>query len=152
MTVKNSFFIFLFFIFPVSFGFANEGESRFPPRAIINASYSGDVIMVTEILAAGNVDKNVRDALGATALHVAILQSNLIVVKLLLDYGFDPSAKAEKNGNTPLHYAVAANNVNAVKLLLQYNANKNIRNLDGQTPLEKARREGKDEIAKLLYR
>ena len=152
MKMKNIFLITLLFIFASSFVFSDEGENAFPPHAIINASYVGDDKMVSDILAAGGVDKDIRDALGATALHVATLHANLMVVKLLLDYGFDPNARAVKNGNTPLHYAVAANNIGAARLLLQYYANKNIRNLEGLTPLDKARREGKDEMIRLLYR
>jgi len=47
---------------------------------------------------------------------------------------------------------VASDNLGAARLLLQYQANKNIRNFEGLTPLEKARKEEKDEMAKLLYR
>jgi len=130
---------------------AQEVKIVFPPLAIINASYVGDEEVVREILAAG-VDKDVRDAFGDTALHVAIFQSNLIIVKLLLDYGFDPNAKVTKNGNTPLHNAVTANNIAAARLLLQYGANKNIRALNGQTPLDKARKDEKRDFVILLYR
>ena len=123
----------------------------FPPQAILIASYRGDDELVREILAAG-ADKDTRDSTGATALHIAMLQSNPIVIKLLLDYGFDPNAVAARNGNTPLHNAVAANNEAAVRLLLQYGANKNIKNLDGLTPLDKARKEEKQRLVLLLYR
>jgi len=150
MFIKAVFFSLLIFIFPFV-SFSQEDTDIFPPNAIINASYVGDEKTVRELLAAG-VDKDVRDALGATALHVATMHKNLIIIKLLLDNGFNPNIRAEKNGNTPLHYAVAANNTGAVQLLLQYHANKNLRNLEGLTPLEKARREGKDEIARLLLR
>ena len=143
--------VLLAFVFIASFAVAQENEGGFPPQAIIIASYRGDDAMVRELLAAG-VDKDVRDALGATALHAAMFQPNLRVVKLLLDNGFDPNVRATKNGNTPLHFAVASNNLGAARLLLQYYANKNIRNLDGLTPLDKARREEKDEMIKLLYR
>ena len=151
MAEKKLFSILLVFIFVASFGFAQESALVFPPQAIIIASYRGDDIMVKAILAAG-VDKDVRDALGATALHAAMYQTNVTVVKLLLDYGFDPNVRATKNGNTPLHYAVSSNNLEAARLLLKYSANKNIRNFDGLTPLDKARREEKTDMAKLLYR
>jgi len=69
-----------------------------------------------------------------------------------LDYGFDPRARVAKDGFTPLHNAVAANNIGAARLLLQYGANKNIRALNGQTPIDKARREEKQELVMVLYR
>ena len=143
-------FLLLIFIFPLS-AFSQEIAETIPPHAIINASYVGDEKTVRELLAAG-VDKDARDALGASALHLATMHTNHIIIKLLLDHGFNPNIRAEKSGNTPLHYAVAANNIGAVQLLIQYQANRNLRNLEGLTPLEKARREGKDDIARILYR
>jgi len=132
--------------------FADEAEEKdplFPPCAIINASYRGDVKIVLEILAAG-VDPDVRDAMGATALHEAMMQPNTTVVKLLLENGFDPNARATKNGYTPLHFAVAANNIAAARLLLQYGADKRIRCLKGNTPLDIAKQSDKGAFISLL--
>ena len=150
MSRKYGFFPLFVFVFAVSFTLSGE-EQTFPPQAIFVASYRGDEEMVRQILATGP-DKNVRDDFGDTALHVAMFQKNIAVVKLLLDYGFDPNAKATENGYTPLHNAVAANNVEAARLLLQYGANKNIKGLDGLTPLDKARKEEKRALVLLLYR
>ena len=143
---------FLGLVLIVSFAFPEEiQESRpgFPPNAIINASYKGDEKTVREILDSG-VDKDVRDALGATALHQAVFQKNITVVKLLLDYGFDPNAVAERNGYTPLHNAVAANNPAAAKLLLDYGASKRIKSNQGYTPLELARKGEKRDMINIL--
>ena len=130
---------------------AQEANAAFPPQAIITASYLGDEQMVRNILAA-KPDKDVRDAFGDTALHVAVFQQNLTVVKLLLDYGFDPNARITSNGYTALHNAVSANNAGAIRLLLRYGANKNIKGLDGLTPIDIARKEEKQDLVKLLYR
>jgi len=130
---------------------AQEAEYIYPRHAILNASYCGDEETVRDILACGT-DKNVRDDFGDTALHVAIYQKNLMIIKLLLDYGFDPNAKTTKNGNTPLHNAVAVNNLGAARLLLQYGANRNIRALDGLTPLDRARKNENQEMVTILYR
>ena len=72
-----------------------------------------------------------------------------MVVKLLLDYGFDPNA-VTKNGYTPLHFAVAANNIDAARLLLQYGADKRIKCLEGFTPLDKARQSDNKPFVTLL--
>ena len=141
MSKKKRFFVLLILYFAalsVCPDDLEEVKPEYPPCAIINASYRGDIKIMQEILAAG-VDKDVRDAMGATALHEAILQPNIMVIKLLLDNGFDPDAKATRNGYTPLHFAVAANNLAAAKLLLQYGADKSIKCSEGLTPLDKAR-------------
>ena len=152
MIKKRCLLILLGLMTIVSFIFSDEDSEpvqTFPPNAIINASYKGDEEMVRAILAAG-VDKDVRDALGGTALHVSIYQQNLNVIRLLLQNGFDPNVKSTKNGSTPLHYAVATNNLAAAKLLLQYGADISIRNNEGFSPVEKARREGKAAMLKAL--
>jgi ankyrin repeat protein len=123
----------------------------YPPHAIINAAYKGDVEMVKKILAT-RPDPNVRDAFGGTALHDAIFQNNLEVIRLLLDYGFDINAAVPSNGYTPLHYCVWANNLPALKLLLAYQADKTIKAKDGLTPLEKAIKDGKRECILALSR
>ena len=152
MTCRKLLFVFLGFMVLVSFMSAQEENTParvFPPQAIIIASYRGDDRMVREILATAP-DKDVRDALGATALHAAMYQTNLVVIKLLLDDGFDPNAR-DTNGCTPLHLAVTANNVGAARLLLQYGADESIKGLDGLTPLAKARRDEKRAMINVLY-
>ena len=156
LMLRKYWFFFLFTFFVPVFTAANNAEEdrekkTFPPNAILVASYMGNVDLVAEILAAG-VDKNHRSDSGGSALHMAVLQRNINVLKLLLEYGFDPNVKDTKDGYTPLHVAVAANNIEAARLLLQYKADKNIRNLAGQTPLDKARREEKLELVRLLIR
>jgi ankyrin repeat protein len=121
----------------------------YPPHAVINAAYKGDVEMVKKILASGP-DPDIRDALGGTALHNAMFQDNLEVIKLLLDYGFDINAAAASNGYTPLHYCVWANNIPAMKLLLAYQADRTIKAKNGLTPLDKAIKDGKRECILVL--
>jgi ankyrin repeat protein len=128
-----------------------EEELRFPPQSIINAAYMGDVDMLKLILSAPH-DKDYRDALGGTALHVAIFANNLEVIRLLLDSGFDINAISRYNGYTPLHYCVWINNLAAARLLLSYHADRNIRDNNGQTPQEKASREAKRDMLLLLAR
>jgi ankyrin repeat protein len=152
MSKRYCFFIIFSLVFTVLPLFTDEiqdCEPEFPSCAIINAAYRGDLKTMQEILAAG-VDKDVRDAMGATALHEAMLQPNILAVKLLLDHGFDPNARATRNGYTPLHFAVAANNVAAARLLLQYGADKRIRCLKGMTALDLARQSEKTAFTSLL--
>jgi len=127
------------------------GYVVFPPQAILNATYVGDIAMMKRILET-NPDKDVRDALGGTALHVAIFRSNFDAMTLLLEYGFDIDAVAPLTGFTPLHYCVWVNNVNAARFLLLHNANRNIKDNDGLTPLEKATKESKRDMILVLAR
>ena len=126
-------------------------EVVYPPNAILNAAYMGDIEMMKRILAT-NPDKDVRDAMGGTALHVAIFKSNFEAMKLLLENGFDINATVSSNGFTPLHYCVWFNNVDAARFLLLCNADRNIKDSDGLTPLEKAAKESKRDMMLVLSR
>jgi ankyrin repeat protein len=79
-----------------------------------------------------------------------MFQKNTEIVILLIESGYDINAIGPANGYTPLHDAVMANNAAAAKILLQYGANKNIKGKDGLTPLEKAIKENKSELIKIL--
>jgi ankyrin repeat protein len=159
--VRKQFFFFLVFVLsvltiPAYSQDENNNEKTaltegYPPNAIINAAYKGDIEMVKKILAT-RPDPDVRDAFGGTALHDAIFQNNLEVIKLLLDYGFDINAVVPSNGYTPLHYCVWAGNLPALRLLLIYQADKTIKAKDGLTPLEKATKDGKREFILALMR
>ena len=151
MRKYSFFFLLVFSVYVVMPAKAQEAESKFPPNAIFVASYMGNKDLVQEILAA-SPDKNFRDSFGDTALHVAVFQKNIDIIKLLLDYGYDPNARTTENGYTPLHNAVTANNVEAARLLLKYGANKSIKGFDGLTALDKAKKEDKRDLVMLLYR
>ena len=109
------------------------------------AAYSGDVSKVREILKKG-VDPDDRDSFGGTALHAAMFQKNMEIVRLLIEYKFDVNAVGPKNGYTPLHDAVWADNLEGIKLLLAKGAKTTIKGEDGLTPYAKAKKEGKADI------
>lgn len=116
---------------------------------IIKAAYHGKVEQLQTLLKQ-DFDPDTRDSYGGTALHAAMFQDNVKIVKMLLSAGFDPNAIGPKNGYTPLHDAVWANNIEAAKLLLAVGAKTDIKGLDGHTPLEKARNENKTDLVELL--
>ena len=151
--------IILVFVFFGNYVFPQESSApaALPSAAILNAAYIGNADLVKQVLAL-NPDRDVRDSLGGTAIHVAVLQNNIEVIKLLLDDGFDVNAVVPEDGYpmlrgyTPLHYCVWTNNVEAARILLQYKANKNIRASDGMSPQEKAAKEGKRDFLLLFAR
>jgi ankyrin repeat protein len=130
----------LFFLFVTHSAFAQNAE-------IHKAAYNGDINKVRELLQKG-VKPDERDSFGGTALHAAMFQKNIQIVKLLLQNGFDINAQGTQNGYTPLHDAVWANNLEAAKLLLDEGAKTNLKGKDGLTPLGKAKNEKKTEIVK----
>jgi len=113
------------------------------------AAYNGDIQLVRTLLK-DPVDPDERDSFGGTALHAAMFQKNADIIRLLIEHGFDVNAQGPANGYTPLHDAVWADNLEAVKILLAHGAKTDIQAKDGLTPYEKAKREGKTEIARYL--
>ncbi len=113
------------------------------------AAHKGDVDTVRALLAT-QPDPDERDSFGGTALHAAMFQKNIEVVELLIDGGQDPNARGTSNGYTPLHDAVWADNLEAARLLVERGASIDIKANDGLTPLEKARKDNKQEIAAYL--
>ncbi|GLO60614.1 hypothetical protein MACH09_11220 [Vibrio sp. MACH09] len=113
------------------------------------AAYHGNEEKVIELLATNpNVDE--RDSYGGTALHAAMFQDNMRIVQLLIDNEYDVNAVGPSNGYTPLHDAVWANNLPALKILIANGGDATIEGLDGNTPLEKAQKEGRDNIVSFL--
>ena len=153
--IKNRFLlgalIFAFVLPAAVFGEYGEPGGTFPPGAEFIAAYRGDAELLRAILATG-VDVDARNGFGDTALHVAMFQKNLEVVRLLLEHGYDPNAIATRNGHTPLHNTIPTDNIEAARLLLQFGADRNIRNLEGRTPLAMARSQQRRALIFLLHR
>lgn len=104
--------------FAFAISFLLLGTSAFAQEdAIHKAAYHGDLQKVREFLQKG-ANPDGRDSFGGTALHAAMFQKNMEVVKALLEKGCDINAQAAGNGFTPLHDAVWADNREAVTLLL----------------------------------
>lgn len=66
---------------------------------------SGSFDVATTLLAAG-AEASASDNYGITALHRAAQNTNVELVRLLLDHDADPNAM-DAAGSTPLHYAVS---------------------------------------------
>ena len=147
---KILFFLLTMIAFLPAMVFSQETqELTYPPTAILTAAYSGDAHTIRQILET-NPDIDVRDSVGGTALHLAVFKSSYEVIRLLLAHGFDINAVDTLNGFTPLHYCVRFNNTGVARYLLANNADRNIKDKDNLTPLEKARKEAKRDMIILL--
>ncbi|XGC80478.1 ankyrin repeat domain-containing protein [Bdellovibrio bacteriovorus] len=101
------------------------------------------------IKAGANVDIIVNDQTKDTALMVAAT-SNLNTTKLILSKNKDVINKTNAKGETALSKALYFGNYNIAKVLLEAGADKTIKNKDGQTVLDIAKKEKNSEAMKLL--
>ena len=130
------------------------GDTNRQVQQLLEAAESGDRDSLQKLLAAG-VDIDAIDEGWGTALHQAVLLSDVNAVKLLLECGADTDKCEYRNifGDTPLHAATSLDSDNAatiVELLLSYGANANTKGVSyihqgkradfpgGYTPLHNA--------------
>lgn len=114
------------------------------------AAGRGQAQMVELLLAAGAQVHLVDPRAGATALHKAALSGNPDVVKLLLDRGAFIDQQCPILGHTALHDAVVYKAEMVVRLLLSRGARTSIRNHWQETPLDLARRDKLEVLARLI--
>jgi len=115
------------------------------------AAYFGQVAMVRFLLAEGALlDEYSRNAYGNLPLHAAIAgRQSVPLVRLLLDEGADPNARAAM-GLTPLHVAAGIGHQELIDLLLRRGAERYAATDDGDLPVDLARRRGHQTIADRL--
>lgn len=90
--------------------------------------------LLEDILINSNVDIDIQDDEGRTALMMCTLDSNSSAVEMLLNHGADVNLKS-KLGETVLFYASKSDNNAITSLLLQYGADVNAVSNYGNTPL-----------------
>lgn len=87
-----------------------------------------------QVLEPQNVDVNVTDKFGRTALMLAVLNKHVELVEILLDAGAKVNT-ADVDGNTPFMLSISTGIIELVKILLDAGANVNAANKQGDTPL-----------------
>ena len=106
------------------------------------------------VMLRSEVDINVRDRDGTTALMYSIIHGNFQdnrdqfkLVKWLLDHKANPNAQ-DVYGITALTFATVGCYANVINLLLDYGADVNMKNVSGDTALFYAK--GNEKVAKIL--
>ncbi|XP_065842377.1 mitochondrial disaggregase-like [Oscarella lobularis] len=129
--------------------------SDYKIRDLLHTGRSGDAEKTKRIIGKG-IDVNSTHELGWSTLHVAVINDQIEVVKVLLDAGADVDTEIpyklvffemreggfldefsleEFLGLTPLHYALILENVEIIKLLLNAGANPKKRDSQGRSSL-----------------
>ncbi|TWU25710.1 ankyrin repeat domain-containing protein [Bythopirellula polymerisocia] len=117
--------------------------------ALMLAAFNGHTSIIKLLLDQGALLDH-QDALGRTALMFAATGDNLATVKLLLDSGADVNAVDKGEGFTSLMHAAAEGQLEVVRLLLEHKANPAIRDVDGDSALDFAKRNGHSQVVELL--
>lgn len=118
---------------------------------IHEATRSGDLERVRELIAADSAAMNSPDDLGWYPIHIAIEKGCLDIVDLLLKKKAKVNVRTQDGeDNTPLHLAALYCFPEIVELLLSRGADPNRRADDGYTPLHVAASDGHLDIARFL--
>lgn len=104
------------------------------------------------LLDSRDIDANMRDRLGRTALHYAAEGRANDALKLLVDSGKVDLDLTDNNGSSALHFAAYSGNSGAVKVLLDKAANAELADESGCTALLKAARSNHTITVDLLLR
>jgi ankyrin repeat protein len=102
--------------------------------SLVDAARKGQVATLQMLLDGNDVNVNVAQVDGTTALVWAVYNDNLKITELLLDAGADVNAATDL-GITPLHLACDNKNDVMVNKLLVSGADPNKSGFNGQTPL-----------------
>ncbi len=106
---------------------------------------------IASILLERGANSNITTASKQTHLGHAIMQGNIKILKLLIEYKADVNAKFE--GYTPLGYSVVSSHLEIAKILVASGADVSatfIHNEENHTPLSYATKEGHSKMVELL--
>ena len=84
--------------------------------------------IICKVLIENGAEVHVTNKLGKTALHKAVYNGLLPIVKMLLDKGVDLNIQDDVYGNTPLHKACEYDQYEAARLLISKGCDTNLKN------------------------
>ena len=117
---------------------------------LVIAAYKGYVGVLKLLLDSGADVKALDPEMHATALHAAAYAGRADAARLLIQHGIDIDRQGPVNGYTALHDAIWQNNVATAKVIIDAGANLHLKSNAGETPLDLARKKGRQEIAALI--
>jgi ankyrin repeat protein len=117
--------------------------------ALHMAAYNGHSEIV-ELLIDHGATIDCRDAEGKTPLIHACTDAFPKTVEILLDAGADVNARESTEGFTPLMMGAGLGQTDVVRVLLRHNADKALRDDDGDRAIDHARNSGHADIVELL--
>ena len=97
------------------------------------ASAKGDEVKVRTLLEDG-ANCNTQDNAGWTPLHDAVTGARTGVVRILLQFGANPSVPGGDQRLTPLHDAVSGGDLEIMRLLVSHGADRDAKDSEGRTP------------------
>ena len=112
------------------------------------AARNGDVSKVVRLLDEG-MPVDIVDVIGRTALQLATYNSKTGVIHELLQRGANLN-KQNRFGWTALHWSAKFNKTGAIQLLLLYGASTTIKDGEGRTPIDVARKRKHKEAVLLM--
>jgi ankyrin repeat protein len=123
-----------------------DAEKRTP---MMFAAFNGHTAVAEYLLDAGAM-VDTKDSNGRTALMYAASGDFAETIGLLLKRGADVNVQGTLEGFTPLMTAAAEGQVEVVRLLLDHDADRSLKDTDGDTALTFARQNGHTEVVALL--
>lgn len=114
------------------------------------AARKGEMRALERMLNKGQ-DPNEQDLNGVSALSWTVFGGHTHLLRFLIRRGADPSQPDLHTGRTPLHYtSIRGDKLDCARALLKAGADINARSAKLGTPLEWARKNGAEEVVKLL--
>lgn len=124
-------------------------------RSACHAAQKGNISKLRRLLQNNPSSATQTDGLsgGYTPLHYACREGHIDTVKLLLQYGADPNATTSAGRATPLMRAAYMGHLEVCRLLIGNRpvaADVQMRDADGESAIDKARKQGHDNVVELL--
>ncbi|XP_067866484.1 inversin isoform X2 [Heterodontus francisci] len=113
------------------------------------AGKGSDDVLRTMLRVKSDIDINMADKYGGTALHAAVLSGHVSTVKLLLEYGAQVDAM-DVMKHTPLFRACEMGHKEVIQTLIKGGARVDLTDQDGHSPLHWAALGGNADVCQIL--